>query len=86
MENLSDVVDFFNGTRKFIPVKVDLVEIFNSEANKYDVDFPDVRGRENVKCSPEPAAGGGHNILMLGFMNILITLLLFNTLEYLSID
>jgi predicted ATPase with chaperone activity len=33
-ENLGDVVDFFNGTRKFIPVKVDLLEIFASEANK----------------------------------------------------
>jgi magnesium chelatase family protein len=65
MENLSDVVDFFNGTRKFIPVKVDLVEIFNSEANKYDVDFSDVRGQENVKRALEVAAAGGHNIIML---------------------
>jgi magnesium chelatase family protein len=65
MENLSDVVDFFNGTRKFIPVKVDLLEIFNSEANKYDVDFSDVRGQENVKRALEVAAAGGHNIILL---------------------
>ena len=42
MENLRDVVDFFNGTRHFEPVSVDLMNIFNSEANRYDVDFSDV--------------------------------------------
>ena len=66
MENLGDVVDFFNGSRKFIPVKVDLLEIFASEANKYDVDFSDVRGQENVKRALEVAAAGGHNIIMIG--------------------
>ena len=66
MENLSDVVDFFNGTRMFSPVKVDLNEIFAREANKYDVDFSDVRGQENVKRALEVAAAGGHNIIMIG--------------------
>src|SRR5664280_2886968 len=66
MENLGDVVDFFNGRRKFFPVKVDLLEIFASEANKYDVDFSDVRGQENVKRALEVAAAGGHNIIMIG--------------------
>ena len=61
MEKLSEVVDFFNGTRKFTPVKVDLFEIFACEANKYDVDFSDVRGQENVKRALEVAAAGGHN-------------------------
>jgi len=66
MENIADVVDFFNGTRKFDPVKVDLVEIFKSEANKYDVDFSDVRGQENVKRALEVAASGFHNVIMIG--------------------
>ena len=65
MQNLGDVVDFFNGSRKFNPVKVDLLEIFACEANKYDVDFSDVRGQENVKRALEVAAAGGHNIIML---------------------
>ena len=66
MENLADVVDFFNNTRKFTPVKVDLVAIFASEANKYDVDFSDVRGQENVKRALEVAAAGSHNLIMIG--------------------
>ena len=66
MEKICDVVDFFNGSRMFEPVKVDLVEIFRNEANKYDVDFSDVRGQENVKRALEVAAAGGHNIIMIG--------------------
>jgi magnesium chelatase family protein len=66
LEKLSDVVDFFNAARKFTPVKVDLMEIFNSEVNKYDIDFSDVRGQENVKRALEVAAAGGHNIIMIG--------------------
>ena len=65
MEKLGDVLDFFNGTRKFDPVKVDLMEIFKGEANKYDVDFSDVRGQENVKRALEVAAAGHHNLLTL---------------------
>jgi len=66
MEKLGDVVDFFNGLRKFDPVQVDLCEIFRDEANKYDVDFSDVRGQENVKRALEVAAAGHHNLLMIG--------------------
>jgi magnesium chelatase family protein len=63
MGNLGDVIDFFNGLRKFDPVKVDLMEIFTSEANKYDIDFSDVRGQENVKRALEVAAAGHHNLV-----------------------
>jgi magnesium chelatase family protein len=66
MEKIGDVVDFFNDLKKFDPVKVDLVEIFRNEANKYDVDFSDVRGQESVKRALEVAAAGGHNIIMIG--------------------
>lgn len=66
MEKLGDVLDFFNGAQKFDPVKVDLLEIFKGEANRYDVDFSDVRGQENVKRALEVAAAGHHNLLMIG--------------------
>ena len=66
MVTLGEVVEFFNGIKKFDPVRVDLVEIFNAEANKYDIDFSDVQGQENVKRALEVAAAGGHNIIMIG--------------------
>jgi len=66
MNNLGEVIDFFNGIKKFDPVIVDLLEIFNSEANRYEVDFSDVRGQESVKRALEVAAAGGHNAIMIG--------------------
>jgi len=75
MKNLGDVADFFNGVHQFTPVRVDLMEIFSSEANRYDVDFSDVRGQENVKRALEVAAAGGHNIIMIVFLNDYVSLL-----------
>jgi len=75
MENLKDVVDFFNGSRQFSPVRVDLKELFACEANKYDVDFSDVHGQENVKRALEVAAAGMHNIIMIVFLNDYVSLL-----------
>jgi magnesium chelatase family protein len=66
MQNLGDVVDFFNGRRNFEPVTVDLADLFMKAANRYDADFSDVKGQESVKRALEVAAAGSHNLLMIG--------------------
>jgi magnesium chelatase family protein len=58
------VVDFFYRSQKYETVNVGLVEIFRNQANKYDVDFSDVGGQENVKRALKVAAAGGHNIIL----------------------
>jgi magnesium chelatase family protein len=63
---MGELIEFFNGTKKFEPVVVDLGEIFRTEANRYDVDFSDVRGQESVKRALEVAAAGNHNVIMIG--------------------
>ncbi|NMC41301.1 MAG: YifB family Mg chelatase-like AAA ATPase, partial [Bacteroidales bacterium] len=66
MNSLGDVLAFFNGRNGFEPVRVDLEELFSREANRYDIDFSDVKGQESVKRALEVAAAGNHNVIMVG--------------------
>ena len=66
MDNLTDVINFFNGTATFEPTIIDTRREFYEQQSHYDLDFADVRGQQNVKRALEVAAAGGHNLIMIG--------------------
>jgi magnesium chelatase family protein len=66
VENIKDVIDFFNGESELRPAYIDTQQEFLANVNTYDVDFSEVKGQENVKRALEIAAAGGHNVIMVG--------------------
>jgi magnesium chelatase family protein len=66
VENINEVINFFNGVNDLQPTIVNTREEFTEHANTYDVDFSEVKGQENVKRAMEIAAAGGHNMIMVG--------------------
>lgn len=66
VDNLAQVIGFFNGSHILSPTIVNTREEFSNASNIFDYDFDEVKGQENVKRAFEVASAGGHNILLVG--------------------
>ncbi len=66
VENLQEVIDFFEGIGTIAPTIIDTKVEFNQTLDFPEFDFSDVRGQETTKRCMEIAAAGGHNIILIG--------------------
>src|SRR5690606_28388277 len=66
VENIKQVIDFFNGESELEKTIVDTRKEFYKNLDFPEFDFADVKGQESIKRAMEIAAAGGHNIILIG--------------------
>ena len=66
VENLQQVIDFFEGKGTIEPTTINTREEFYKTLDFPEFDFSDVKGQESIKRCMEIAAAGGHNLILIG--------------------